>query len=225
MNQLGSKLSWLVHNFSYQDGDLVDIKLHQKSKKLTGNPVVAECMFLPNEVEETILPGPGTRMQITLTGASATQPCVPRSGLGYFKARVGAGKEHYKRLTADAKALRGLLLPNLPVMLIPGFASSALKVVKGQWEGERLWISMAKLTSAAFSQALAIGSKKYEVTNPWLRCMSLGEDGICDPPNIQVRAETGLDGCSYLEAGTSKIATEFTYVMGMLTHSVKFLFV
>lgn len=53
--------------------------------------------------------------------------------------------------------------------------------------------------------------------------MSLGKDGISDPPEIEVRAEKGLEGCAYLEQGNHVIATEFSYIMGPLINNLKLL--
>lgn len=50
--------------------------------------------------------------------------------------------------------------PHLPIILIPGMASSALAVEEGhrEWEGERIWISLGKLSTQRVRNLFTNGS-------------------------------------------------------------------
>lgn len=43
--------------------------------------------------------------------------------------------------------------PKLPIVLVPGFGSTSLEVVEGyeKWKGERVWLSLSKISRQALS--------------------------------------------------------------------------
>eukprot|EP00744_Colponema_vietnamica_P032823 GILI01053480.1.p1 GENE.GILI01053480.1~~GILI01053480.1.p1 ORF type:complete len:345 (-),score=76.29 GILI01053480.1:11-919(-) len=96
-----------------------------------------------------------------------------------------------------------------PVLLIPGFISSALEVWephecgKPNWFRERIWMNAPRFLS-----------------NPlcWLIHMSLSEDGM-DPEGIKVRAWEGLKAADYAEP-TVPGMKEVSWIWGKIIHNL-----
>src|SRR5690606_36312158 len=57
--------------------------------------------------------------------------------------------------------------PKLPLVIVPGFGSSSLVVVKSEmnpsWEGDRLWISLGKIGKEKLSRIVRRKSKANEI--------------------------------------------------------------
>jgi hypothetical protein len=53
--------------------------------------------------------------------------------------------------------------PNLPIVLVPGFASSGLRVVESShkpWVNDRVWLSLNKIMSQNARKRLDVGRSK-----------------------------------------------------------------
>lgn len=131
----------------------------------------------------------------------------------------GATSDSPRRYDASSDNIK-----RLPVLIFPGFMSSALEVKtspldgsggpgKG-WVGKRVWLSV---TSAGFSKMYYGGAlknnedkrergeeydeelhreyeKEHECKSTWLQHFKLSEDLMSDPEGIETRALEGLDG-------------------------------
>lgn len=112
----------------------------------------------------------------------------------------------------------------LPVLIFPGFMSSALQVKTSPeqgWIGKRVWLSVA---SAGFSSLYVGGALKaheekkqrgedydaeldtlyqqeLECKNQWLKHLKLSDDLQSDPSGIETRPLSGLDAVNYLDPG------------------------
>eukprot|EP01127_Copromyxa_protea_P021560 TRINITY_DN7454_c0_g1_i1.p1 TRINITY_DN7454_c0_g1~~TRINITY_DN7454_c0_g1_i1.p1 ORF type:complete len:932 (-),score=165.06 TRINITY_DN7454_c0_g1_i1:108-2765(-) len=224
-----TELSWSLKadfmQFYYHEGDFCTISFHYKMKALTCDPTIGEVSVIGKEL------GPSdhaTTTPINLHLCKAQQQSQVKKGrLGTFKARMGIdAPPSIKVLASEGELLKNQYSPRLPILFIPGFGSSALNVEKGDlWEGERIWISITKLSSQKVSSSIKnlVTRSSDTSVNRWIKYMSLGPDGISDPEGIQIRAEEGISGCAYLEKGTHAIATNFSYVMGPIINNLKFL--
>lgn len=118
----------------------------------------------------------------------------------------------------------------LPVLIIPGFMSSGLKVessnVRQSWEGARVWLSLVKLGLAG---KVGAGNTEFkssdeedviiQVRNDWLTHMCLAPDLLSERAGIRVRALDGLKGVDFLEG--NPMAKAQTYVFGPLISALK----
>ena len=128
--------------------------------------------------------------------------------------------------------------PHYPILFIPGFCSSALKVVQGDenFIGEQIWLSLTKLTQESkavrafrFSNPIHRPSQEnsersgddspsegeeteLEFKNRWLAHMCLSEDACSDPKGKSLRPVEGIPGIAYLAQG--KLLNALSYVFG-----------
>jgi hypothetical protein len=126
-----------------------------------------------------------------------------------------------------------------PLCLIPGFASSALRVEEGGANcnyflfaskltyylgvNQRIWIDLARLGGESVKNKFRLSSKNKPededegvpivsgFKNEWLAHMSLDENGHSDPPSIRVRPILGVDGLAYLCPGLLTSAVSFVF--------------
>ena len=118
-----------------------------------------------------------------------------------------------------AKAALGYK-PKYPIMIIPGFASSALECWQGdksQWFRERIWLDPFKIGSTVVGATLANvmnrDSKKLDVQQrKWLRYLLPEADGWSDPEGIKIRPIPGLHGTDFLV--DNALAKSASYVNG-----------
>eukprot|EP01119_Soliformovum_irregulare_P025709 TRINITY_DN9597_c0_g1_i3.p1 TRINITY_DN9597_c0_g1~~TRINITY_DN9597_c0_g1_i3.p1 ORF type:complete len:451 (+),score=106.59 TRINITY_DN9597_c0_g1_i3:83-1435(+) len=78
----------------------------------------------------------------------------PEEDFDYYEQREN---EHYTNHHRLAKELKEEgIVPTLPILLVPGFASSSLKVEQGykRWENKRIWISLHKLGLRKFKHTV-----------------------------------------------------------------------
>ena len=126
----------------------------------------------------------------------------------------------------------------LPILIIPGFMSSGLEVkeskIKPEWNGERLWLNLASIGISALYFGKARKQKAFSSNgldtdsdadeddkeehrqagfkSSWLEHMMLDSATMSDPPGIEVRAISGLEGVDYLTPGA--ITDHLSYVFG-----------
>lgn len=117
-----------------------------------------------------------------------------------------------------------------------GFASSALKAIKGQkgWDGRRIWLDINSLLGSKVEeyQKKMVATKKtnrFDVCqfdkrithskNPWLEHLCLLEDCMTDPKGIEVRAVGDMSGCMYLQGG--KVGKHLAYVLGPMIKNLE----
>eukprot|EP01127_Copromyxa_protea_P016156 TRINITY_DN4751_c0_g1_i1.p1 TRINITY_DN4751_c0_g1~~TRINITY_DN4751_c0_g1_i1.p1 ORF type:complete len:957 (+),score=156.27 TRINITY_DN4751_c0_g1_i1:1083-3953(+) len=115
-------------------------------------------------------------------------------------------------------------LPHYPVICIPGFASSALYVKKGQkgWEGKRIWLDINNLLGSKvgeFQDKLNFKKSKMRFSNAWVDHLCLMSDCITDPKGIEVRAVEDITGCMYLQPG--KVGKHLAYVLGPMIKNLE----
>jgi len=117
--------------------------------------------------------------------------------------------------------------PKYPIMIIPGFASSALECWKGErsaWFRERIWLDPLKVGHTivgATLKTMMSDSKKLDVNERrWLRHLLPSADGWSDPEGIKLRPVPGLHGTDFLvEAPLAKGASYVNgYVIEQLGH-------
>ena len=124
---------------------------------------------------------------------------------------------------------------HLPILIIPGFMSSGLEIIKSEqrpnWEGKRVWLNLSSLGLSAMyfgsAQREKEGNNKHEESDNkneeeqeqqyyksfWLNHMRLNDSTLCtDPKGIQVRAIQGLEGVDYLTPGA--FTSHVSYVFG-----------
>lgn len=135
--------------------------------------------------------------------------------------------------------------PFLPVLIIPGFMSSGLQIVKStykeSWEGKRVWINLQSLGFEALQFGVGGGtstvttsttSKKATATdeneadgeetilrNMWLQHMALADDMVSEREGIQVRNIDGLAGVDYLTPGA--LTNYVSYVFGPVIRALQ----
>jgi len=233
-----NNLSWNSPEDHFQEffhpGDSLSVTLCYKDDTLTSDPMIGECVLIAPDfgTSDCIQ---STPVNITLCAPEGLQTAVKRSKRHLLKKQLGVTTT-LQLIGKEALALGETGWRNrLPILFIPGFASSALNVSKGAvWEGERIWLSMSKLTSEKLSNTATRSALKLaknfgmgfdldqnQIENTFIKYMSLEPDGVSDPPGVQVRAEGGLTGCSFLQDGEHVIATSFTYVMGPIINSLR----
>ena len=137
---------------------------------------------------------------------------------GVDTAASDSSHARYKNVSKQASLRR------LPVLIFPGFMSSALEVKKSPskaWVGKRIWLSVA---AAGFNK-IYVGSalkeneeklergeeydeelhqefkEEYECKSAWLQHFKLSDDLQSDPEGIETRALQGLDAVNYLDPG------------------------
>lgn len=128
--------------------------------------------------------------------------------------------------------------PFLPVLIIPGFMSSGLQIVKSTykeaWEGKRLWLNLHSLGLEAIQfggrdlrkaapsedneEGECDGEQKV-LRNMWLQHMALADDMVSERPGIQVRNITGLPGVDYLTPGA--LTNHVSYVFGPVIRALQ----
>jgi len=119
--------------------------------------------------------------------------------------------------------------PNLPIVVVPGFASSGLEVIEGHkpWVGDRVWIALNKIGIQNFKRKFDIGRKKnaydtieFGTKNIWIKHLCLDpNDCRSDPPGIKVRAIQGKEAVTYLDPGL--LTGSLSYVMGPLVENLE----
>jgi len=135
---------------------------------------------------------------------------------------------------------------HLPILIFPGFMSSGLEIRKSQsrknWEGKRIWLNLGSLGLSALYFGSAQRRKEidersketnksnddeqqeqqqqFSYKSSWLEHMRLNDSDLCtDPPGIQVRAISGLEGVDYLTPGT--FTNLVSYVFGPVIEALK----
>jgi len=107
----------------------------------------------------------------------------------------------------------------LPILIIPGVASSGLVVEKSsldkKYEGRRLWMNPGFLAGARFnskvfnedeikehdgkaSRTFAMDEEDLAISNAWIHHIGLDKNMIDEKPGNRVRPYEGLFGCEYL---------------------------
>jgi hypothetical protein len=119
--------------------------------------------------------------------------------------------------------------PNIPIVLVPGFASSGLEVIEGHkpWVGDRVWISLNKIGLQNVKRKFDIGRNKnaydtldFGTKNIWIKHLCLhGDDCRSDPAGIKVRAIQGKQAVTYLDPGL--LTGSLSYVMGPLVENLE----
>jgi hypothetical protein len=119
-------------------------------------------------------------------------------------------------------------MPNLPIVLVPGFASSGLEVVRGHkpWIGERVWLSLNKIGSQNIRRKIDVGRSKHAMgtldfgtKNLWIRHLCLDPDDChSDLEGIVVRPIQGKAAVTYLDPGL--LTGSMSYVMGPLVENL-----
>ncbi|GBG32689.1 Phospholipid:diacylglycerol acyltransferase [Hondaea fermentalgiana] len=143
------------------------------------------------------------------------------------QATFGSGHRHAVAVENVEIAKPAKTLPEgttrKPVLIIPGFMSSSLRVesssIVPRWEGKRIWMSLGRLgftgkflgTSSVF-ETNDDDAEQVRMRNDWLVHMSLQTDLISEREGVQVRAIPGLRGVDFLEPGLFMNAQ--TYVFG-----------
>lgn len=132
---------------------------------------------------------------------------------------------------------------HLPILIIPGFMSSGLEIIKSDqrpnWEGKRVWLNLSSLGLSAMYFGSARREKednniRKEKENKedeeeqeqqhyksfWLNHMCLNDSTLCtDPKGIQVRAIQGLEGVDYLTPGA--FTNHVSYVFGPVIDALR----
>lgn len=133
-----------------------------------------------------------------------------------------------------------------PVLIIPGFMSSGLEVVKSptkSWEGKRIWLN---LTQVGFESLHVRGAlrkneearsvrklkadksseqmhqeylKQIECKSKWVRHMRLKSNLIQERDGVEVRPIKGTSGVDYLSPGA--ITESLSYVFGPVLKILK----
>jgi hypothetical protein len=96
----------------------------------------------------------------------------------------------------------------LPVLIIPGFMSSALDIqettLHPRWAGKRIWVNFASLgfqslvSSSETKQQMSKAQHYDELKRCWLQHIQLRDDMQTEPPGIKVRSAPGLEGVDFL---------------------------
>lgn len=160
-------------------------------------------------VLEELVAGPVQDLQVILCGPPHTQKNVSKK-LGRRMAEQG-------------------YTPNLPIVLVPGFASSGLRVVESShkpWVNDRVWLSLNKIMSQNARKRLDVGRSKkcydtidFANKNLWIKHICLSpEDCRSDPRHIKVRAIQGKEAVTYLDPGL--LTGSLSYVMGPLVENL-----
>ena len=128
--------------------------------------------------------------------------------------------------------------PFLPVLIIPGFMSSGLQIVKSthkeSWQGKRVWLSLHSLGM----EAMQLGTKDLKevslnetdtqgdaadcqtvLRNMWLQHMVLADDMVSERTGVEVRNIEGLAGVDYLAPGT--LTNFLSYVFGPVIRALQ----
>eukprot|EP00339_Tiarina_fusa_P000423 CAMPEP_0117012128 /NCGR_PEP_ID=MMETSP0472-20121206/10276_1 /TAXON_ID=693140 ORGANISM="Tiarina fusus, Strain LIS" /NCGR_SAMPLE_ID=MMETSP0472 /ASSEMBLY_ACC=CAM_ASM_000603 /LENGTH=1021 /DNA_ID=CAMNT_0004715123 /DNA_START=120 /DNA_END=3184 /DNA_ORIENTATION=- len=131
-------------------------------------------------------------------------------------------KTSNQKSVGKAKAALGFV-PKYPVMIIPGFASSALEcwqAEKSSWIRERIWVDPFKIGHTVVGQALLNKLSRNEGKGldanqrVWLKHMLCADDGFSDPEGICVRPVRGLHATDFL--ADNPLAKGPSYVFGHL---------
>jgi len=131
----------------------------------------------------------------------------------------------------------------LPILIIPGLASSGLKIEKSamgeSYEGKRVWMNSAMLAAGRLNQNTVLNNDRIEiqksrshdevsegsfrseevgieVRSSWLYHMSLSDDMVHEREGNRVRPYEGLDGCEYL--CDDVVSKQFAMVQAPLTN-------
>lgn len=90
----------------------------------------------------------------------------PQEDFDYYEQRENEHYTNHHRLVKELKE-EGIV-PTLPILLIPGFASSSLKVEQGykKWENKRIWISLHKLGISKIKHTIGKGHHHFYVSDP-----------------------------------------------------------
>lgn len=127
-----------------------------------------------------------------------------------------------EKSVGKAKAKLGYS-PKFPVVIVPGFASSALEcwqAEKSSWVRERIWVDPFKIGHTVVGQAIVNKITKADSKGltasqrQWLRHMLCAEDGYSDPEGIKVRPVPGLHATDFL--ADNPVAKAPSYVFGHL---------
>eukprot|EP01134_Creolimax_fragrantissima_P004166 CFRG4166T1 len=152
----------------------------------------------------------------------APPTCTVVESLSMMKGKGSIGRS----LRADG------YMAHYPVVLIPGLCSSGLLVQKSEekpgWEDTRLWLSINKLGGSTLfktndvtniSDTMSLSQAAAAQRNTWLRHLCL-DQGIDDPPGIQVRPMEGIDAVDFLEPGA--LTGTASYVFSEIIEELRF---
>ena len=125
----------------------------------------------------------------TGTGLSVREAIVATLGLGSGRQRTG------RRLRAKG------FVPDLPLLLVPGFTSTVLRVEKSTlapaWEGRRVWLSLRRLGyRTAGSTAPRAAATPSPAPNEPVAADEALPEGLIGSPNLPM-SSTASDAGSY----------------------------
>eukprot|EP01098_Paradermamoeba_levis_P014073 TRINITY_DN6604_c0_g1_i1.p1 TRINITY_DN6604_c0_g1~~TRINITY_DN6604_c0_g1_i1.p1 ORF type:complete len:843 (-),score=239.72 TRINITY_DN6604_c0_g1_i1:41-2251(-) len=106
--------------------------------------------FLVVEVWDSNQVAADSIMGVSVTALQELEPSKTKKS--EFEFRLVPNESDYSLKPGQAAAERGFR-PHLPVVLLPGFASTSLKVVEspdGKWIEERVWLSLEKIGTAKY---------------------------------------------------------------------------
>jgi hypothetical protein len=126
--------------------------------------------------------------------------------------------------------------PFLPVLIIPGFMSSGLQIIKSSykeaWEGKRVWLNLQSLgleamqfggrdlmTASRVEDTDEGAAEQTVLRNMWLQHMALADDMVSERAGIQVRNIEGLAGVDYLTPGA--LTNYVSYVFGPVIRALQ----
>ena len=133
-----------------------------------------------------------------------------------------------------------------PVLIVPGFMSSGLEVVKSptkSWEGKRIWLNLTQVgfqslhvrgalrkneearsvrdlrTDKSSEQMHQEYLKQIECKSNWVRHMRLKSNLIQEREGVKVRPIQGTSGVDYLSPGA--LTESLSYVFGPVLKVLK----
>eukprot|EP01116_Phalansterium_solitarium_P003591 TRINITY_DN14402_c0_g1_i1.p1 TRINITY_DN14402_c0_g1~~TRINITY_DN14402_c0_g1_i1.p1 ORF type:complete len:877 (-),score=239.38 TRINITY_DN14402_c0_g1_i1:38-2668(-) len=122
-------------------------------------------------------------------------------------------------------------VPKYPIVLMPGFLSSVLRVEhsdhSSDWIGERVWLSLGKIGGEKLKHIISkpytmvanvFSDEETRFRNQWMEHVTLQKDCRSDPDGVRVRAMAGNDGVTFLAPGP--FTNALSYVMGPLIRTL-----